>query len=265
MNELMIFDNSQFGTIRAIEKDGEPWFVAADVCRALELGNSRQALARLDDDEKGVISTDTPGGKQEMNVVNEPGLYSLVLGSRKPETKAFKRWITHEVIPAIRQTGTYSMVPVTAQRYLTTDDYLRAATITSNCRNERLPYVLDFLKQAGFSIPETKQDYILPAPENWEKDYQYLCNFVAANSEHFDTKADSQCIGRIINDYAVIPRPVFNKICEDAGIVHKTILKSMKDYGILWVSGRGFTRTARIGKRDVIGCVWMKLPHDAEN
>lgn len=108
MNELMIFDNSQFGKIRAIEKDGEPWFVAADVCRALELGNSRQALTRLDDDEKGVISNDTPGGKQEMNIVNEPGLYSLVLGSRKPEAKTFKRWITHEVIPSIRKTGSYT-------------------------------------------------------------------------------------------------------------------------------------------------------------
>lgn len=263
MNELMIFDNSQFGTIRAIEKDGEPWFLAVDVCKALEHSNTAMALERLDDDEKYKFSLGLSGG--DTWCVNEPGLYSLVLGSRKPEAKAFKRWITHEVIPAIRQTGTYGMVPVTAQRYLTTDDYLRAATITSNCRNERLPYVLGFLEQAGFSIPEIKQDCILPAPENWEKDYQYLCNFVEENSEHFDNKTDPQCIGRIINDYAVIPRPVFNKICEDAGIVHKTILKSMRDYGVLWTSGRGLTRTARIGKRDGICCVWMKLPRDTEN
>ena len=107
MNELMIFDSSRFGVIRAAEKDGEPWFVAADVCRALDLGNNRQAMARLDDDEKGVISNDTLGGKQEMNAVNEPGLYSLVLGSRKKEAKAFKRWITHEVIPSIRRNGGY--------------------------------------------------------------------------------------------------------------------------------------------------------------
>ena len=95
MNELQLFRSQEFGDVRGIEKDGEPWFVAADVCRALELGNSRQALARLDDDEKGVILMDTPGGKQEMSIVNEPGLYTLVLGSRKPEAKAFKRWITH--------------------------------------------------------------------------------------------------------------------------------------------------------------------------
>ncbi len=108
MNELQLFRSQEFGDVRGIEKDGEPWFVAADVCRALELGNSRQALARLDDDEKGVILMDTPGGKQEMSIVNEPGLYTLVLGSRKPEAKAFKRWITHEVIPSIRKSGGYT-------------------------------------------------------------------------------------------------------------------------------------------------------------
>lgn len=108
MNELMIFNNPEFGEVRTVDIDGEPWFVVADVCRALELGNSRQAMTRLDEDEKGVISTDTPGGKQEVSIVNEPGLYSLVLGSRKPEAKAFKRWITHEVIPSIRKTGSYT-------------------------------------------------------------------------------------------------------------------------------------------------------------
>lgn len=108
MNELRVFENSEFGRVRTIDQNGEPWFVAADVCRALDVGNSRQALTRLDEDEKGVISNDTPGGNQEMSIVNEPGLYSLVLGSRKPEAKAFKRWITHEVIPAIRKHGAYA-------------------------------------------------------------------------------------------------------------------------------------------------------------
>ena len=109
MNELKIFENEQFGTIRAIEKDGEPWFVAADVCRALELGEVHVAMRRLDDDEKGRCSIPTLGGEQEMTIVNEPGLYALVLGSRKPEAKAFKRWITHDVIPTIRKTGGYNL------------------------------------------------------------------------------------------------------------------------------------------------------------
>lgn len=107
-NEIQSFTNDQFGTIRAVRgEDGEPMFVAKDVCAALGLGNSRQALARLDDDEKGVISTDTPGGEQQMQAVNEPGLYVLVLSSRKPEARAFKRWVTHEVLPALRRDGGY--------------------------------------------------------------------------------------------------------------------------------------------------------------
>lgn len=95
--------------VRVVMKDGEPWWIASDVCAVLDLGNSRQALTRLDEDEKGVISNDTPGGRQEMATVSESGLYSLVLGSRKPEAKSFKRWITHEVIPAIRKTGSYGI------------------------------------------------------------------------------------------------------------------------------------------------------------
>ena len=112
VNEIRVFNSDQFGEVRTVTIDDEPWFVAADVCRALEIGNSRMATERLDDDEKGVSLIDTPGGQQELTIINEPGLYSLVLGSRKPEAKAFKRWITHEVIPALRKTGTYSLKPM---------------------------------------------------------------------------------------------------------------------------------------------------------
>lgn len=107
MNDLVIFENPEFGQIRTMNKDGEPWFVAVDVCKALEISNNRMAINRLDDNEKGVSLTDTLGGKQDMTIINESGLYSLVLGSRKPEAKKFKRWITHEVIPSIRKTGGY--------------------------------------------------------------------------------------------------------------------------------------------------------------
>lgn len=107
MTNIQIFQNDQFGEIRTTMKDGEPWFVAADVCRALEIANNRDALTRLDADEKGVASTDTPGGEQEMAIVNEPGLYTLVLGSRKAEARDFKRWITHDVLPTIHKTGGY--------------------------------------------------------------------------------------------------------------------------------------------------------------
>ena len=112
VNEIRVFNSDQFGEVRTVTIDDEPWFVAADVCRALEIGDTHKATDRLDADEKGRSSIPTLGGQQEMTVINEPGLYSLMLGSRKPEAKAFKRWITHEVIPALRKTGTYSLKPM---------------------------------------------------------------------------------------------------------------------------------------------------------
>jgi hypothetical protein len=87
--------------------DGEPWFVAADVATALTIGRTDDAVGRLDDDEKGAATIRTPGGDQQMSIINESGLYSLILTSRKPEAKRFKRWVTHEVLPAIRKTGAY--------------------------------------------------------------------------------------------------------------------------------------------------------------
>lgn len=104
MNDVKIFENPEFGRVRTTVIDGEPWFVAVDVCHALDIGNPSDALNRLDDDERTLVSIE---GASNGKPVNEPGLYSLVLGSRKPEAKAFKRWITHEVIPAIRKTGGY--------------------------------------------------------------------------------------------------------------------------------------------------------------
>ena len=111
MNNLQVFNSDDFGSIRVVNFDGEPWFSASDVCKALEIGNASQALTRLDDDERmtTIISNESAAtGKSSMAFVNEMGLYSLVLGSRKEEAKAFKRWITHEVVPSIRKHGIYA-------------------------------------------------------------------------------------------------------------------------------------------------------------
>ena len=109
-NKIEVFKNERFGEIRTALIKNEPWFVAVDVCRALEIGNSSQAISRLDADEKMITLISNEGNKRgnpNMTVVNEPGLYTLILSSRKPEAKAFKRWITHDVIPTIRKTGCY--------------------------------------------------------------------------------------------------------------------------------------------------------------
>lgn len=111
--------------VRVIERDGAPWFVAADVCAVLSIARVHDAVRGLDHDEKGADTIRTPGGDQQVTVINEPGLYSLLLRSRKAEAKEFKRWITHDVIPAIRRTGSYSAAAVPAPR--SSLDVLRAA------------------------------------------------------------------------------------------------------------------------------------------
>ena len=107
-NSLQLFENTDW-KVRVVMRDGEPWFVAKDGCECLDLGNPSQAIARLEDDERWLISNEALRANGETAVVSEPGLYSLVLGSRKPEAKAFKRWVTHEVLPSIRKTGGYGI------------------------------------------------------------------------------------------------------------------------------------------------------------
>lgn len=106
INELQKVFDYQGKQVRTVLVNDEPWFVAKDVCEVLEIDHTQ--TRRLDDDEKGLCLTQTLGGEQELLCITESGLYSLVLGSRKPEAKQFKRWVTHEILPAIRKTGTYS-------------------------------------------------------------------------------------------------------------------------------------------------------------
>lgn len=106
MHANKIFEHPEFGKVRTVMINGEPWFAAADVCNALDIRNPSQAISRLDEDEKIITLISNEGnqrGNPNVAVVNEPGLYTLILGSRKPEAKAFKRWITHEVLPALRK------------------------------------------------------------------------------------------------------------------------------------------------------------------
>jgi len=105
-SEIFNFDGSE---VRTIIREGEPWFVAADVCRVLELCNTSKACEALDDDERGITNGDTLGGTQQILIISESGLYSLVHRSRKPEARRFQRWINREVIPSIRKTGSYSV------------------------------------------------------------------------------------------------------------------------------------------------------------
>lgn len=107
-NEVKIFNHSEFGEVRTILKDGEPWMVGKDIANALGYSNVRDAILKhVDKEDKGVAFCDTLGGKQQMTIINESGMYALVFGSKLESAKRFKKWVTSEVLPAIRKTGGY--------------------------------------------------------------------------------------------------------------------------------------------------------------
>ncbi len=116
MNAIAVFSYADI-EIRTVLINGQPWFVGRDVCAILDIAKPENSLALLDEDERATHTVGTPGGPQVVTVINEPGLYSLILRSRKPEAKAFKRWVTHEVLPAIRETGRYETAPAIPQTY----------------------------------------------------------------------------------------------------------------------------------------------------
>lgn len=110
MNDLQIFI---YGgeQLRTVQRDDGLWWVLRDVCRVLGMSNPAMVAGRLEEDEKGVSQIYTPGGTQEVTIINEPGLYAVILRSDKPEAKQFKRWVTHDVLPSIRKTGAYGIPP----------------------------------------------------------------------------------------------------------------------------------------------------------
>lgn len=126
MNSITTYQHEQFGTIRTTTIDGEPWFVAKDVCDALALNNVGQATSGLDSDEKSSISiNDGTEGNPNKVIISEAGLYSLVLRSRKPEAKAFKRWVTHDVLPSIRKHGMYATAQTVDEMLADPDTMIR--------------------------------------------------------------------------------------------------------------------------------------------
>lgn len=160
MNTLQVFEDDKFGQIRVKEENGEFLFVAKDICNVLDLSDVSMSVSRLDDDEKGTNTICTPGGNQEMIVVNEPGLYNLILRSRKPEAKQFKRWITHEVLPAIRKTGMYAeTISISPDTALKTFKEVKKTLDEINAAPEsKLNTAKSIFEKAGIDIPVEIED-----------------------------------------------------------------------------------------------------------
>lgn len=163
MNEMQVFTNPEFGQVRTLAVEESPWFVGKDVAIALGYQNgSKAVIDHVDtEDKKTEVLPYSQNGKTvgKLTIINESGLYSLILSSKLPSAKRFKRWVTSEVLPAIRRTGAYTAPSATPtpQREFTTDDYIRAASIIAGCKNERLPYVLNLLTQGGFTVPTVER------------------------------------------------------------------------------------------------------------
>lgn len=218
MNELQVFNNAMFGNVRIILQDNEPWFVAKDVCDCLEINNSRQALSRLDSDEKNsVILNDGTQGNPEKSVVNEYGLYSLVLSSRKPEAKEFKRWITHEVLPSLRKYGTYSMnIPRTLP------DALKAYANEIEAHNQT-KMLLD------------EQKVLIAAQEQQISEFKPIRDYV----DEILSSTSALTITQIAADYDITARAL-NKILEE-----EKIQRSVGGQWILYKNqmGKGYTKS----------------------
>lgn len=142
MNELQPFSNPEFGTIRTIVKNNEVWFIGKDVAEALGYGNPRQALAsHVDvDDRNTVQNLDAIGRKKEMTIINESGLYSLVLSSKLPNAKKFKRWVTSEVLPSIRKHGMYATAQTIENILADPDNAIKIFTVLKEEREKRIAY-----------------------------------------------------------------------------------------------------------------------------
>ena len=132
-NKIQVW-NYESSEVRTVQVNGEPWFVLADVCKVLEISNSRNISSRLEPDEKGVTLVDTLGGTQQMTIINESGLYTVILRSDKPQAKPFRKWVTSEVLPSIRKHGAY-MTPETIKKVMLTPDFI--ISLAGELKNEQ--------------------------------------------------------------------------------------------------------------------------------
>lgn len=160
MNDLMIFQSQEFGQIRTVEVDGEPWLVGKDVAQALGYSNPRDALSRhVDEEDKNtVVNPDGNRGNPNMTIINESGLYSLVLSSKLPGAKKFRRWVTGEVLPSIRKTGGYAIPHdyPSALRALAAAEEQRLALAAENERQKQQLADFEPIRQYVDTILESK-------------------------------------------------------------------------------------------------------------
>lgn len=164
MNNISTFRNPAFGSVRAVSINNEPYFVGKDVATILGYKDSSDAIKKhVDNEDKLARRFADSGQNREMYIINESGLYSLILSSKLPKAKEFKRWVTSEVLPAIRTAGQYSLVPaddvIAPMVVPNAKDYLTAARLIASCPKDRMRMVLSFLEKGGFDVSTVREDF----------------------------------------------------------------------------------------------------------
>ena len=180
MNELQMFNNPEFGEIRTVEINGEPWLVGKDVAKALGYSNTKAALAKhVDAEDKGGSQITTPSGEQYMTIINESGVYSLVFSSKLPGAKKFKRWVTSEVLPAIRKQGTY-LPPAAAEKlaegFQTLTSGFQTMTVQVTALADQVTALSNRVADLEQGKPRSGRFYL---PEGSEEETQYIPGLAA--------------------------------------------------------------------------------------
>lgn len=229
MNELKVFENSEFGKIRTITINNEPWFVASDICKALGLSNPTVSVQRLDDDERAKFNLGVHDSNGT-NCINEYGLYNLILASRKKEAKEFKRWITHEVIPSIRKHGMYA-----TDELINNPDLLIAVATELKAEREKNKALQEEKESLEIEMLEMDKAITELAPK---ADY----------ADRILSSTDCMTVSQIAQDYGMSAKR-FNRVLASACIQRKV--------GEQWIlytdhQGKGYVRskTHEYTKRD---------------
>ena len=266
MNELQIFSNEQFGQIRTVTIDGELWAVGKDVATALGYSNTKDALWRhvYPEDKRG-SRFPTPSGEQEMTIINESGIYSLIFSSKLPAAKEFKHWVTSEILPAVRRTGTFSALPDRSGAVNVLSSYMKAKTPADKL------VVISFARNAGYGsetldfAEKAIRDALVPpshAPAKPRAPRKTEANRMAEHEQDYqDFAALLAEVGepkRIYNrDYIMIPSAQGRELADSRKVNYHFFLKWARENGILEPSADGKSvKSVRFGDK-ICKCVCL--------
>lgn len=236
-NQIEIFSNKLFGEIRAIRKDGQPWFVGKDVAEKLGYKNTRDALiSKVDEEDKAVVKCDTLKGKQNTTIINESGLYSLVLSSKLPSAKEFKRWVTSEVLPAIRQTGGY----IPHNEEMSDEEIMARALQVAQKTIEK--------KNAQLKLVEEENIKLAGIIESQKPKLEYLDEILSCD--------DALLVTSIAFDYGLSAQALNKILCEER------VQRKVRSQYILYSDylGKGYTKTETkmIGDKPRVQTLWTQ-------